>query len=120
MLLRTSLAVFTTVSSLGSVGCGTDDGILKITSPPPGARVFVSRRGEKRIRGQFGPVGGNVRTELAGESENVKYLVRLIKVARIFEQDSNAKISLSLGKLVTKEMAVLLAKALLDAGMNPC
>lgn len=63
MALRTSLALILALAP-ALVGCSsTPELLLDIQVEPAGADVYLSRRGEKAYRGDFGPVEGDVRSE---------------------------------------------------------
>jgi len=60
---RTTTLLLLALTSL-TYGCSsTSRCVLQLTSEPPGAEVYLSRHGDRAYRGDFGVVGGEVKSD---------------------------------------------------------
>ena len=67
MLTNRSLLAFATTALL-LVSCGSTPEVqLDLSSDPVGAQVFLSRRGERSYRADFGPLEGDMKSEALSE-----------------------------------------------------
>ena len=60
---RATTALLLALVSLGYGCASTPECVLVLTSEPPGAEVYLSRRGDRAFRGAFGVVAGDVKRE---------------------------------------------------------
>lgn len=63
MSLKALAFSFVGLVVLFPVGCGAPQMRLNIKSEPSGARVYISRRGERAYRGVLGPVRGDMKSD---------------------------------------------------------
>lgn len=85
-------AIFLTTLAL-LCGCGsTPEIVLDLRSDPVGAQVYLSRRGEKSIQADLGPLEGDVKSEPYEEEFRLIGTSPMIFVSPLEEAESKAKI----------------------------
>jgi len=97
------LALAVLVLTSLTVGCaGPPKLVLDVTSEPAGAKIFLSRRGEKAYRAGFGPVDGDVRSDALNEDFLLLGMSPLVYTSPLEEMESGGTV-LGLGGGVVRK-----------------
>lgn len=101
MILR-ALAI--ALASLAAFGCSSTPPTMQLDvhSFPEGARVFISRRGERAIAGKIGPIKGDVKSEELEEEFVLIGTAPLTYTSLLHEIESDATVLGIGGKVVLK------------------